>query len=69
MRMGIIRFRALEVFTFSILRLNVFKYNYVSKDGQDGLFDLFTSPSLARTRFISKLEGIEYFLSTALMKC
>lgn len=66
---GIIKFRALKVITFSILRLNVSKYNCVSKDGQDGLFDLFTSLSFARTRFISKHEEIEYFHLTALMKC
>lgn len=51
---GIIRIRPLEVFTYSILRLNIFKYNCVSKDGRDGLFDLLISLSFAKTRFISK---------------
>ena len=48
-----------------MLRLNILKYNCVSKDGQDSLFDLFTSLSFARTRFISnqkEIETIAFFL-------
>ena len=55
----IIRARDLEVLTFSVLRLNILKYNYVSKDGQDSLFDLFTSLSFVRTRFVSNQKEIE----------
>ena len=66
---GLIRLRASEIFTFSILRLNVFKYNRVSKDGQDGLCDLFASLRFAGPRFISKQEEIEYFHLTVLIKC
>ena len=55
----IIRVRDLEVLTFSVLGLNILKYNCVSKDGQGSLFDLFTSLSFARTRFISNQKEIE----------
>ena len=55
----IVRARDLEVLTFSVLRLNILKYNCVSQDGQDSLFDLFTSLSFVRTRFVSNQKEIE----------